>query len=98
VKKILGEIVMDVVYKTKKYDSPEYLRMVEIASNLHKEMKDKKQERTINGVDYLLVPGEIKVGDLYYFAFLGRVDEYKDVDYGSFDPNNMKHAWRVVIK
>ena len=36
---------------------------------------------------YELINETISVGDLFYFAFCNRIEEFKDVNYGNLDPN-----------
>lgn len=38
---------------------------------------------------YEIIDDTITVGDLFYSAFCDRIEVYKDVDYGDFDPNNL---------
>tara|TARA_R110000772_G_scaffold20466_5_gene56883 strand:- start:38912 stop:39136 length:225 start_codon:yes stop_codon:yes gene_type:complete len=47
------------------------------------------RKKTLNGVEYIILYEELKVGDNYYSPFMGGVNEYLDSDYGEFDPVSM---------
>lgn len=38
---------------------------------------------------YEIIDEPLTVGDVFYFPFCDRIEEYKDVDYGDFEPNKL---------
>ncbi len=40
---------------------------------------------------------KLKVGDLWFMPFTMKVMEYKDVDYGIFDPKLIDGAYKIEI-
>jgi hypothetical protein len=51
--------------------------------------ENKKFIPNSNEKEFEEIDGKIEIGDLFYLGFCDRVEIYKDVDYGYFDPNNL---------